>query len=100
MEKDLVPFDLAKKLNQKGFNFDNYPTISQALKWIREEKELYVVILPYASIATTFKVFFCWHYRYNNDGLFLETKVVDDSEYPSYEQAAIAAIEYIIDNLL
>ena len=77
------------------------PTISQAIKWLREEKELYIVIIPYPTMSTKSKVSFCWYYKCNSNGMYMDDELeADDNSYNSYEQAAIAAIEYIIDNLL
>ena len=77
------------------------PTISQALKGLREEKKLYIVIIPYPSMATKNKVAFCWYYKCNSDGMCMDSELEDDNNsYDSYEAAALASIEYIIDNLL
>lgn len=136
--KDLVPFELAKKLKEKGFreecllhytnigrlysnSIDTYdrpnqeldysdflkcfnegnsiglidaPTISQVLKWLREEK-----IIDAGAV---------WD---NRDGKWigyinemdmpdLVGEYVLPNTYDAYELAAIAGIEYVLDNLI
>lgn len=125
MNEDFVPFELAVKLKKKGFPqhitdkayiTDNYgedeydigdrlpiplipdymddvasPTISQVLKWLREEKKIHIQIL-----------FTCppnkWEY--------ITVKMTNNelrgmcATFTSYEQAALAGIEYVLDNLI
>ena len=77
------------------------PTISQVLKWLRDEKKI--------SIEPTIHCFLEWicsiygfsdrlvdFTQYSNDG-------IDDTVfifYESYEQAALSGIEYSLDNLI
>jgi len=122
---EIVSFEIAKKLKEKGFremtlsfymlsikhplfpftyslkdwnktdNCYSAPTISQVLKWLREEKGMYIQI-------TLFE--YCYDY------CILDTKMVYyDNEHKvlhqgptgySYDEAALAGIEYIIDNNL
>ena len=126
---ETVSFDLAKKLKEKGFNHktrcgflppikfvheaftdtdwcakNGYPapTISQVLKWLREEKKI--------SIEPTIHCTLKWVsgiYSFDDGGLadFSQYTVegTDDTVYifhDSYEQAALAGIEYVIDNLI
>lgn len=112
---EIVPFLLAKKLKEKGFRekvnayygkheniFDVHPaldmndadyrasapTISQVLKWLREEN-----IHLYTDI--------------DNEGWFFEIKCLKTrfmvntdffKRYRTCELAALAGIEYVIDN--
>lgn len=119
---EIVSFDLAKKLKEKGFDgrVNNHyktankiyntgiasdfniltgiysaPTISQVLKWLREEKKMFIQISLFE---------YCYDY------CILDTKMVYyDNEHKvlhqgptgySYEEAALAGIEYVIDNLI
>lgn len=72
------------------------PTISQVLKWLREEKKLFIEV-----------------YMYNNHYLWeiYNTEIVDvdmtqksekysEEEYLTYEDAALAGIEYVLYNLI
>ena len=120
--EDFVPYELAKKLKEKGFrekcykhyypnikdwfisslpecgNYSSYldaPTISQVLKWLREEKKMFVQISLFQ---------YCYDY------CILDTEMVYyDNEHKvlhqgptgySYNEAALAGIEYILDNNL
>lgn len=118
MNEDFAPFELAVKLKEKGFKWIcshyyrtkckdlfmvfpiedwsdvedrvNAPTISQVLKWLREGKGMEV----YPIYNRVYK-----HWTYI-------ARAFDDSCYnsvggfKSYEQAAIAGIEYVLDNLI
>ena len=71
------------------------PTISQVLKWLREEKKLFVQISLFQ---------YCYDY------CILDTEMVYyDNEHKvlhqgptgySYNEAVLAAIEYVLDNLI
>lgn len=122
---EFVPFKIAKKLEEKGFTlpvleiygkFDsdglfhsqlycNYcetmdseeiiaPTISQVLNWLRKEKKLHIMI-DICFTDTTYK----WGYDIVN----LITTHVEGCEplcANSPEQASLAGIEYVLDNLI
>ena len=126
--KDFVTFEIAKKLKEKGFpqrpdyfNYSSYydwdglrkihsltnasvwfdtnisrdniyfaPTISQALNWLREKRGLHICMgVPlhhgwdYEITEVDGALF-----RHANDG------------YCSYNEAALAGIEYVLDNLI
>lgn len=102
---DFVDFNLAKKLKEKGFHWDRIttynprtnvrnnhlePTISQVLKWLREDKGMEV----YSNYNRVYK-----HWTYI-------ARAFDDICYKSvggfksYEQAALAGIEYVLDKLI
>lgn len=110
---DFVSFDLAKKLKEKGYPNntshqyneqgqicvsivgEDYPypclEIHQVLKWLRDEKKIHIEI----------RLFFR---KYGFDILHIESRKKlawsGTVEYNSYESAAIAGIEYILDNLI
>ena len=103
--EDLVNFEMAKKLKEKGFEWvkittynpktkvrNNHlePTISQVLKWLRDEKGIHVCI--------ALGEFSDWMYDVSRiDGnMFCKAEY----DFESYEQAALAGIEYAIDNLI
>lgn len=128
MTEDFVSFELAQKLTLKGFNapciayydegFLRYntrypfvltaeellishnseytwvdaPTISQVLKWLREEKKIYlelVIVVDAEYMCDIYKI----------DARPIEC--LGSTEYSkTYEDAAIAGIEYVIDNLI
>ena len=119
--EDFVPFDIAKKLKEKGFNcpcIGHYvnnqlyiahyqcafhsdkdescdaPTIFQVLKWLREKKRIDAGAV--------------WD---NRDGKWigyinemdmpdLVGEYVLPNTYDAYELAALAGIEYVLNNLI
>ena len=106
---DFVNFELAQKLKEKGFDWikittynpktkvrNNHlePTISQVLKWLREKKKLHINI----EIMRTNKYCFDICETHSCDFVF---GFADNSLMAeSYEEAALAGIEYTLDNLI
>lgn len=126
--EDFVTFEIAKKLKDLGYNtpffffyrtddqlihhamvgkplvygenVDNEvviaPTISQALKWLREEMELHIEIYMYHNC-------YLWEI-YNTEiydaDLTQKSEKYSEIEYETYEEAALAGIEYTLDNLI
>ena len=114
---DFVDLNLAKKLKEKGFrekvnayygkkgnifevhplldmNDSDYrcsaPTISQVLKWLREEHKIYMYVE-----RDTYHLMFRFVYEKDKPrGKFTS------SVYDGFEQAALAGIEYVLDNLI
>lgn len=128
MTEDFISFDLAKKLKEKGYTLDTAhhyddnggivvslvefdercvypcPEIHQVLKWLREEKAISVE--PYAS-ASGWRVTICRAYHQDRcdagGGTCLKEEVIgynDGGAFEKYEEAALAGIEYVIDNLI
>lgn len=122
MYEDFVPFELAKKLKEKGFDESCYqkyddegylsfnhagyindekpcddfcalaPTISQVLKWLREEKKIYLEIVIVSNAE-----YMCDIYKINPRPV----KCLGSTEYfKTYEATALAGIEYTINNLI
>ena len=124
---EFVNLEIAKKLQEKGFrekchkhyypnsndwflssypecdNFSSYvdaPTISQVLKWLRDEKSIDIVVYPIDG-----NTLYMGGERYILS-VYLERKrdykVHHDNidKYVSYEEAANAGIEYVLDNLI
>ena len=118
--EDFVTYDLAIKLKDKGFNWIcshyyrtkckdlfmvfpsedwsnaeeriNAPTISQVLKWLREEKRLHIAIDVWSKT---------WGYdiiKLTSGNSLRWTAYREDIK--SYEDAALDGIEYVIDNLI
>lgn len=124
---DFVDFNLAKKLKEKGFpqvkigtlamyneegewyslarNLDEFeylfedfdyhdcvcPTISQVLKWLREEKKIAINIefIPYT-----------WQYKVIDMSFERRFEPCGITLFSDYEEAAIAGIEYCLNNLI
>lgn len=76
------------------------PTISQVLKWLREEKEVYIVIEPFPTMATKNKICWGWSFKWHSDGIYIDHTFADDASYATYEEAELAGINYVLDNLI
>lgn len=66
------------------------PTISQVLKWLRKEKKMHIII------PASFEDGYWWEVRDFNREISEYSYV----EYTSYEEASLAGIEYVLDNLI
>ena len=115
--EDFVNFDLAKKLKGKGFTWDTIevyerntlaciyedypkPTISQVLKWLREEKNIHICIDIYDD-GWFFDV--ASFYKADTDVYEIDLPYKSSNatpDYDTYEQAALAGIEYVLDNFI
>ena len=68
------------------------PTISQVLKWLREDKGIHICIIY--SIAP----FTNWEYEIVEiDGVIYANA---DDGYDTYDEAALAGIEYVLNNFI
>ena len=75
-------------------DFIDAPTISQVLKWLRKEKKIYC--LPYFEQGVDM-----WLYAICRPLCGCEyPKVISQSIYDTYEQAAIAGVNYCLENLI
>lgn len=71
------------------------PIISQVLKWLREEKKLFVE----PSLFKAGYEPFVQSTIFEDDKDYTDTWRIKGF-YPTYEQAAIAGISYVLDNLI
>lgn len=105
---------ITNRLKEKGFTFElpitydgkgTYhhsvePRISQVLDWLREEKDIDIVIYP-VDACTVFmggekyilSVYNCGRREYK-----IHHNNID--KYVKWEDAAVAGIEYVVENLL
>ena len=81
------------------------PIISQVLNWLRKEKHIHINTSVYKDESEDADgriieewCFWNWDIQNCNSGDVLQDG--DDIEYESYEQAAVAGIEYVIENLI
>ena len=125
--EDFVPFELAKKLEGLGFDESSLffyreddedkcvhcvdtnqplidakitiaPTISQVLKWLREEKLILIGLSPMQEYDGNEMIEWCSTiYKADEQG---GMSWMEELYYESYEQAALAGIEYVLDNLI
>lgn len=125
--EDFVTFEIARELKEKGFPqhitedayiIDNYgedeyqigdrlpiplipdymddiaaPTISQVLKWLREEKKIHIGFGHNPRKKWRFVIMYIDDRFYNNPTLAMD-------DFHSYEEATLAGIEYVLDNLI
>lgn len=125
MNKDVIPYELAVKLQEKGFKqvcfyyyrtkcknlfkvFPcedwsdikeriNAPTISQVLKWLREEKKIHLIV----EISDS-----GWYYtlypniRWENGKFKSDKYFMSFKHNSSFELAVLAGIKYCLDNLI
>ncbi len=81
------------------------PTISQVLKWLREKHSIHVNIginndvIKYIN-GKVFGLHPLWYYKLQNALTGDVISCFNFSQHISYEKAAIAGIEYILDNLI
>ena len=77
------------------------PTISQVLKWLREEKKISIEVSIHCSLK-----WMCGIYEFSDgiaDFTQYDNNGIDDTVYilyESYEQAVLSGIEYSLDNLI
>lgn len=126
---DFVDFNLATTLKEKGFpqrTFGEYdmqgacyiadgrfyengcitavaraytaPTISQVLKWLRNEKNIVFGISPMQEMDCDYLGWCVTIYKVDDNGYGLSWQ--EELYYDTYELAAIAGIEYALDNLI
>ena len=75
------------------------PTISQVLKWLREEEKIFVVIAVNPTLSTKDKIAYYYQFYSNSNGV---TSDYYESEqlYAQWEECAIDSIKYVLDNLI
>ena len=133
MREDFVSFSIAKKLKEKGYTLDTAyhyddnggivvslvefdercvypcPEIHQVLKWLRDEKKIFIAInigycyesyeKPFPTNPKMEPILKGYYY-----GIWELGNLNDKNSLSKYfeapEQAALAGIEYVIDNLI
>lgn len=80
------------------------PTIEQVLEWLREEKNIYITIRTLPTLSENFinkqniHLIFDVRISYFKEDIFNYYDL--DNPYFKYEDACIAGIEYVINNLI
>lgn len=75
------------------------PTISQVLKWLREEKKIYIGVSYVGKIKDSKSDFY--YHTIQTIGDFESMQFGEHNEFfDSYESAVLVSIEYVIDNLI
>ena len=109
--EDYVSFETAKLLKEKGFDYQGFdyidfegevirqdrPTLQMAMKWLREEKNIFIVIEPhmydYINEKNSSYVTSLWQ----GDNYY---ENITSKDYPTYEEAVEAALKYSLKNLI
>ena len=96
MNTDIISEDILKKAIDKGFKCKSYETITiyDIMKWLREEKKLYVnpdLVLVKNGLNWDFTII-----DLNTSDIVFESL----AKYSSYEEASIIGIEYVLDKKL
>lgn len=77
------------------------PTISQVLKWLREEKKIDISPCCYRGFQGEFMG---WYYLIVDMRVdvwqYIDEETCKDNSKSTYESAALAGISYVIDNLI
>lgn len=88
-------FSLARNLDEYEYSFVDFdehdcvaPTISQALKWLREEKKIHIGVLYHGYYAV-------WIQPMKRNEA---EHVIHDCK--TYEEAELEAIEFVLNNLI
>lgn len=127
--EDFVTFEIAKKLKEKGFpqhitedayiidndEEDKYqigdrlpiplipdymndiaaPTISQVLKWFRKKYSIHISTKPYSCEDGLM-----WLYEIRKFSKYIIAVVANKTGFTEEEQAALAGIEYVLENII
>lgn len=98
-------YSLSKNLDDFEYSFEDFderdyvcPTISQVLKWLREEKYILIGLSPMQEYDGEEKVEWCSTVFKSDKQGGLSWK--EEFYYQSYEQAALAAIEYVLNTMI
>ena len=98
-------FSLARYLDEDEYCFDDFderdcvcPTIAQVLKWLREQKKINIEIFLYNGtysyyVKSVTQICEDFSHQCLNDD-------TTEEEYDSYEEAVIAGIEYVLNDLI
>ena len=101
-------YSLAKTLDDFEYSFEDFdaydyicPTISQVLKWLREECGVFILIEPdilHPEYRLTFTIKIKFYIKGEEDEGFSYKYL--SYRRNSYEEATLAGIEYVLDNLI
>lgn len=89
--------DIVSNLDDSD-NCIDAPTISQVLKWLREEKQIVFGIVPMQEMDCDSLGWCITIYIVDDNGYGLSWQ--EELYYQTYEDAALAGIEYVLDNLI
>ena len=95
-------YSLAQNLDDFEYSFADFdehdyvcPTISQALDWLREKYSIHVSTKPYPCEDGVM-----WLYEIRKFSRYISIVEANKAGFIREEQASLAGIEYILDNLI
>ena len=113
IKEDFVSFEIAKLLKEKGFDVDECEvyydpldhtqydiTLQMAMKWLREEHNLYVTSVPNGIGEDIFYPQVYKKFEWGWTVLDSSFNGFQDTEFSSPEEACEAAIKYCLENLI
>ena len=83
--------------NGNSLSLIDAPTISQVLKWLRETHNIHINIYFFKSNGNT-ELY--WAYSVENIKDDFEYDWLYSTRHDTYEEAALAGIDYVLDNIL
>jgi hypothetical protein len=86
-------------LNSKNQYRVAAPTISQALKWLREEKKIYIVIAVNPTLSTKDKIAYYYQVYSNSNGVASDYYESEEC-YAQWEDCAIGSIKSVLKYLI
>jgi hypothetical protein len=86
-------------LNSKNKHRIAAPTIPQVLKWLREEKKIYIVIAVNPTLSTKDKIAYYYQVYSNSNGVTSDYYESEDC-YAQWEDCAIGSIKSVLKHLI
>jgi hypothetical protein len=86
-------------LNSKNKHRIAAPTIPQVLKWLREEKKIYIVIAVNPTLSTKDKIAYYYQVYSNSNGVTSDYYESEDC-YAQWEDCAIGSIKSVFKYLI
>ena len=89
--------------------FVDAPTISQVLKWLREEKKMHIepsilIDCDFDEDGKTTNEYIYWSFSIMSTEtgymIYFENERINDRRFDTYEEAVINGIEYVLNNIL
>ena len=86
--------DCLRVFNDCNCGLIDAPAIPQVLKWLRKEKKIHIEAMFIGPTPNRVKYYIT---KIGGDRSFMD---VADEHYETWEQATLAGIEYVLDNLI
>lgn len=90
-----ISFEECMSIHGSDDNCIDAPTISQVLKWLRDEKDIFIEIT--VDVNDKFNYYFGIYKKGNDTWEYIGQNDTYDY-FEMYEEATLAGIEYVLDN--